>query len=311
MFIGRSLVSALNQSYNNFEIVLINDGSTDNSLSVVNEIIANNKKKNEILIINHSKNKGVSSARNTGIKNATGKYIYFLDSDDEMSLNSLEILSFNIKEKNIDIVIGNYTIVGTTTTKHRKIECDEIIENNEDIFNSFLTYKWYDGTANKLINKNFLNTNHIHFYEGIVYEDTLWSFEIATKASSLVLSSKNTYVYHLRPDSITHNINERNLNSMLFIMASMRKTVITNKLYINHVQIFNYFADLRFHFYKLLIKSKGDDLSIKKMILKVNDLFSESIFNNYFNYSITSLLKLIPYKIPFYISLKLMRFLYS
>ena len=99
-YIKRCLLSILNQTYNDFEIIIINDGSTDNSEQIVREL--NNKK----IRFYTTNNKGVSHARNFGIREAKGEYVCFVDADDYVSPNYLSTMIYNM-DKNVDLIITN------------------------------------------------------------------------------------------------------------------------------------------------------------------------------------------------------------
>ena len=101
-YLNRSIESIMNQTYNNIEIILVNDGSTDNSLEICTSY---QEKDNRIKLINQA-NKGVSFARNKGIDEATGDYIMFIDSDDYVEKNMIEDMVSKITEDDIDLVIS-------------------------------------------------------------------------------------------------------------------------------------------------------------------------------------------------------------
>ena len=106
-YIERCIISVLNQSYKNIEIIIINDCTPDKSIELINKLLNNKYSSTEnIHILNHEKNKGLSAARNTGIMNATGDYLYFLDSDDSITHDCIEVL-VNALSLNIDFVIGD------------------------------------------------------------------------------------------------------------------------------------------------------------------------------------------------------------
>ena len=91
----------ITQDYENLEIIFVNDASTDKTLNIAEEVLKNSKRK--FKIINHKKNSGVSTARNTGIENASGKYIFFCDADDLIKSNYVSALQNKISENNCDI----------------------------------------------------------------------------------------------------------------------------------------------------------------------------------------------------------------
>ena len=117
-YLEKCLDSILNQTYKNLEIILIDDGSTDNSPNICNSYCEKDKR---IKII-HKNNEGVSSARNKGIELSKGKYIVFIDSDDYVSNEHIEVLYDCIISNNVDLVISNLIDISE----------DGIILNNEE-----------------------------------------------------------------------------------------------------------------------------------------------------------------------------------
>ena len=112
------LTSCANQTYQNLEIITIDDGSTDNSLSILQDFT-----KKHPITIKQQQNSGGSAARNAGLKLATGKYIYFLDADDCLFPNSIELLVTAAENSNADIVIGNYQTIDHNGNKLQDIIC--------------------------------------------------------------------------------------------------------------------------------------------------------------------------------------------
>lgn len=111
-YIKKCIKSILNQTYSNFEIIIVNDGSTDNTLNIINEF--NDKR---IRIINQ-KNGGVSNAKNTALDIIKGDYVTFVDSDDTIPKDALEIL-INLMTDDVDFVSGNYNEVKFVTKPHK------------------------------------------------------------------------------------------------------------------------------------------------------------------------------------------------
>ena len=103
-YVGRAIESAICQTYSNVEIIIVNDGSTDNSAEICKQYMASDSR----IKYFYTENRGVSAARNIGIEKCTGDFIQFLDSDDEMSSEKTEKLMRLIKKKDVDIVFGGY-----------------------------------------------------------------------------------------------------------------------------------------------------------------------------------------------------------
>ena len=114
--IDRCLKSIINQTYRNIEVICINDGSFDNSYKILQNYL---KTDSRIKVINQT-NKGVSSARNNGIKNSTGKYIMFVDADDYLKDNMIELLVKSIKKDSSDLLICNYDVKCKNYIKEHK-----------------------------------------------------------------------------------------------------------------------------------------------------------------------------------------------
>jgi len=114
IYLEKCLNSIINQTYKNIEILLINDGSSDNSLRICKKY----QKKDKRIVLINKKNGGLSSARNAGIDKASGNYLLFIDSDDYIEIDMIEKLYNNIKSNNADISICNFFI--TKKNKDRK-----------------------------------------------------------------------------------------------------------------------------------------------------------------------------------------------
>ena len=104
-YLPNCLDSIKKQSFKDYEIIIINDSSPDNSAEIIDDFIHNNPELS-ISIINHPENKGLSAARNSGIRIAKGEYLYFIDSDDDILPDCLELLTQDIKNESLDVVIG-------------------------------------------------------------------------------------------------------------------------------------------------------------------------------------------------------------
>ena len=103
--IERSLMSALNQTYSNIEYLIVDDCGSDNSMDILKNILHNTSRKDQVKIIRHSSNKGLGAVRNTSIENASGKYIYFMDSDDVLAADALECCYRKCEEEDLNAVI--------------------------------------------------------------------------------------------------------------------------------------------------------------------------------------------------------------
>lgn len=177
-YVKRAIDSVLNQTFKNYELLVIDDCSTDSTMEVIKQIVGQEAK-----ILQTKKNSGTAAAsRNIAIENAKGEYLLFLDGDDELYSNeTLKEIDEHIKENKYDIIYLGYENVGHTenyyrisnkenSTREARLICDE----------SF-------SVSSKVWNVEFLRNNNIRFKEGMYYEDELFSIK------SNILSKVTTY----------------------------------------------------------------------------------------------------------------------
>ncbi len=196
------LDSVLSQSYEDYEIILIDDGSTDESGNICDKYAS----KDVRIRVIHQDNKGVSAARNAGLDIAIGKYILFLDSDDMLEK---EALSKMIKAiPGYDIVIGNYV---TFSNGHMDdISAFPEYADNKEISEidfwklSVDTLKPFNDIVWGRLYKREL-FNGLRFKEGFLHEDTFINHEIISRTQKLFALNEITFIYRMNPDSITHN----------------------------------------------------------------------------------------------------------
>ena len=196
-YLSSALDSVINQTYKNLEVLLIDDGSTDNSNKIAEEYV----KKDSRFILIHQENQGLSGARNTGLENATGKYIMFLDSDDFFDSNSCESLYNTIEETNADYAIGNYTNTSEDGTKwenpvfHRdKYKAFRL--SIKDYVNSFFIMN--SGVWNKIFRKSFLDKLGVRFVEKLPAEDAIFTTYCFIHSDRVFYTPDNVYNYRLR-----------------------------------------------------------------------------------------------------------------
>ncbi len=196
-YISRCLDSIINQTFSDIEIILINDESTDNSLSVCKEY---EKKDSRIKLID-KKNGGLAAARNTGIKNSTGDFISFIDDDDWIEVNFLEKLYNAIEKYNCDISFCE--VVRKNEKKHKIRLHLKDIEVAEDIDKKLelARYNSHRGVWNKLYRKTLFD-NGLDFLEGKDYEDGLFTLRALNECKNIVSVPDTFYYYFINPTSI-------------------------------------------------------------------------------------------------------------
>lgn len=200
-YVQKCINSLLRQTYYNVEIIAVNDGSTDNTLILLNKL----KKVDNRLIIISQNNEGLSSARNTGLKYCKGKYVCFVDSDDYVDENYIKKLYTAIKDKDGDISICDYYYVDEYNeiweNEKRKIEnVYTNIEALKDMFSG--SQKLEVMTWNKLYKKSLFIDNNIKFPIGKLHEDNYTTYKLFYYSKNIVLIKEKLYYYLQRKNSI-------------------------------------------------------------------------------------------------------------
>lgn len=265
-YVERCLYSALNQTYEDLELILIDDCGTDNSMNIVSDIIEKYVGNKKISIFKHERNRGLSAARNTGIKNATGDYLLFLDSDDEIPLNAVEMMLETTKE-NLDFVVGNIKVFGSDIFRFNFSLPFGLVVGNDSILDSYIEGKWYSMAVNKLIRKDFLLKNDLFFKEGILHEDELWSFKLALKANRMYVLRDYTYNYYIRNDSITGKVTVQNYESNAIIIVE-KYTLIK---VLDRLNLFLYILKLSLDFYFSLLVFRPPYKTLKALNFKLRE----------------------------------------
>lgn len=223
-FIEKCLLSVLNQTYKNIEVTLINDQTPDNSVEIAEKFIAKHQLQNW-KIYHLEENSGLSIVRNKGIDTAQGKYLFFLDSDDVITPDCIEIM-VNIAEKEqLEMVVGNTIMVNLSDGRERDFfrvnPNQNMITNNEEVFRAFVNGQYASSSWNKLVLLDFIRKNQLYFTRGLFAQDELQSFQTALVLSRLgfVNFDKTTLYYYLHSKSVIHNRNKRHFDNWATIVS--------------------------------------------------------------------------------------------
>lgn len=215
VYIEGCIKSVMNQTYRDIECILVNDASPDDSIDIAKHLIANYTGPIQFRILNHEHNTGVSAARNTGIEAATGDYLYFLDSDDEITPDCIEKLSHPIlKDPTIEMVEGCYVIISKDYGNHiteKTFSRPQIeVTSKESVRNFYFARKYENRLpVNKLTQKNFIQKNKLYFKENLRGgEDDFWHFHYFKYLSHLNIIPDITYKYNKHPNSLTTAANK-------------------------------------------------------------------------------------------------------
>lgn len=220
-YIIRCLDSVKNQTYQNLEIILVNDCTPDNSVALIEKYIAEHPDLN-LTIFHNETNQGLSVVRNKGIELSTGKYIYMLDSDDYISKDCIEKLVIVSENQNTDITVGETICLDSKDGKEKMyfpIKTDlKVMEGNEFIFQRFIYADWPIIAPNKLYNRSWINQNNLRFVKGLFSQDELWAFHCSFNLNKIAFIKDVTYVYYLHGASTIFNrkkINFENYQTIL------------------------------------------------------------------------------------------------
>lgn len=198
--------SIINQEYNDIEIIIVNDGSTDNSLKIINQY-----DDYRIKLIDQ-KNMGISEARNNGLKIATGDFICFVDSDDYIEPNMIKVLVDKIKETNSDIVVCDYYIFDDNYNKEEKIVGNDSIFG-KDLYAHPEMIKLIDFAPWNKIYKSKL-FDDISFPKNTKYEDFDAILKVFSKAKKIEKVNESLYDYYVNYSGETRTNNKKNMDML-------------------------------------------------------------------------------------------------
>lgn len=218
------LKSVMDQSYVNIECLIIDDGSKENyGIELIKNILAEYRGEIDFKLIILEENKGASGARNEGISLASGDYLYFLDSDDEITSNCISLLVADLENHpNADLVQGNVLCENEVLMPDISLNGKGFPDFSTDkswirnhLFLSLPIVPW-----NKLIKVELLRKESLYFHEGIVNEDVLWLFRLRKSVKSIVFNHEVTYLHKTNLNSVMNSPkNElKRINSYLKIL---------------------------------------------------------------------------------------------
>lgn len=200
-YLKQCIDSVINQTYKNLEIWLVDDGSDDSSGRICDEY----KEIDFRIKVIHKENGGLSSARNAALDLMKGKYVYFLDSDDFISLDLIETYINLFKEYNVDVVMGTFCeFYGNINTTHiNQTNKPEKFNRSEALKLMLLDKKLYNAAAGPLYKSDLYK--NIRFPIGILYEDYATTYYVMLKCQSVLYINDNRYYYRMRPGSIMNS----------------------------------------------------------------------------------------------------------
>lgn len=225
-YLRQCIDSVIAQSYPDIEVILINDGSTDNSMEICREYEV---KYSSIKLIN-KKNGGLSDARNVGILNSTGEYILFLDSDDYWCNHNFlfDLVQYIIKHPNLDYVFFKYKyyyqkkdiyIEPTFNLDHKEFVGKSGIQCLDYILSNMKNFQWYAWAG--IVRREFIVEKDLFFIKGRKYEDILWTPHIFINGEFIGFYNNTVYAYRLeREGQITGSNSYKSLEDNIFVSTT-------------------------------------------------------------------------------------------
>ncbi|RRT93466.1 glycosyltransferase family 2 protein [Empedobacter falsenii] len=227
-YISKCLDSVVNQTYKNIEVLFINDCTEDNSINIVEQYI-NSKNKNfdKITIIHNQTNIGLAATRNVGLKNATGDFIFHLDSDDYLELDAIESLITLQLQENADIVFSNLRFVySNESTVVKKLK---FISDKDEYLTNILFRSTGLNVVGNLYRKDLFED--VKFVEGLNFgEDYVTLPKLVFSSNKITFLEKPIYNYiKLNTNSYTSNINKKSILDIISAYENIHQFFIQNK----------------------------------------------------------------------------------
>ncbi|WCT10725.1 glycosyltransferase [Mucilaginibacter jinjuensis] len=270
--IDSCIQSVLNQSFTDFEIILVNDGSTDTSGDIC---LAYEQQDSRVVVINQE-NMGVSAARNTGINHATGYYIGFIDSDDTIEPDMYQLLMDNALSYNADISVCRLRVIFPEKAIIPAEDSKLVVLNHDDALSACLKGD-LDRSANNKIYKLPI-VRDIKF-EGSIYEDILYSCKVFLKAQKTVLQNSVKYNYILRGNSASMSAFNPKYMETIKVSAAMVELVSgENPKCLLDAQVFDIISNISLLNLLLLIGKKDYPAEYNTVIRNLDNY--KSIINS-------------------------------
>ena len=213
-YIRRTMESALSQTYPNIEFLVVDDASDDQSLNILESIRQTHPRGGAMRILTHSSNLGVSESRNEIIENATGDYLYFMDSDDVIDNDTISLLMHEIEAHQADVAFGSYERI-ELSGERSLFQYPRMFFEDADSFAEF-AYQRYAGfqasACNYLVRLSLIRKNYLRFYKADFWEDMAFTLNLVTMANRAVLLPDITYTYLCRENSLSNSWHQEKID---------------------------------------------------------------------------------------------------
>lgn len=203
-YLRQCLESIIKQSFSNYEVILVDDGSTDKSMEIIREY----EKKFKRVKILSQRNKGVSEARNLALKHAKGEYVLYIDSDDFLKFNMLELMVNEANKTKADIVMCNYNLYYGVNNKNNRVVSYNVLEDkiysSSEVIDMILNFNIQGQLWNKLFKRSLLLENNFEFESGRYVQDIFPVFKVINNSNKIAFINEYLYYYRQRETSTIH-----------------------------------------------------------------------------------------------------------
>lgn len=275
-YIEACLQSVQSQDYEQWECIVINDGSKDGTITLINEFGA----KDQRFLVFSQENRGLSATRNRGMEVAKGEFIFFLDQDDILDKTAISTL-VSAYDKN-DIVVGRTATTVIVDGQINKVshllhpkEGNITFENNQfEVLRTAMESGLKPVAQNRLYRKDFIEANKLLFKDGLLHEDELWFFETMLVARRVKFIDAETYYYRIdNQASMTKNLSDRNLYAYIVIMQEILDKYSTIEKYRTIALWYAVYIKKIFLDFAIREKSKLSDVALANMEAALRDYY--------------------------------------
>lgn len=264
-YLNRCLESILIQEWKNYDIIMVDDGSTDRSPQICDDYV----KAYDFISVIHKENGGLSDARNTGLSQAKGEYVYFPDSDDWLEPDTFIALAEALESQKFDIISFNREFIKGEEDVIISDPVENQVFEGKDAFVHMLKHSYITGFVNDKIYRKSLFVDHdILFPKGKYYEDLGTNYKLFLSAKKVYATNQKYYHYLIdNPDSITQSWNEKKFRDMLgfykevFYSDFVRSQLNQEELHISQLYYVNGLTHILASLYKAKLHKNYDEIT--------------------------------------------------
>ena len=277
-YLVRCLNSLINQSLTDIEIIIINDGSTDQSDEIIKQYLTHCN----IAYVKLEKNMGLGYARNLGIEKSSGKYIAFVDSDDWVDLDFFKILTDTMIRDHTDIVVGGvkneWNNINSTSLRYDYVYPNIISANQAlDLLTKNTNNNYFISPVvwNKIYKRELLSSNQLRFMDNSYWEDDIFSFKAISYARNISLVPNIYYHYYQRDTSIMNSISKKHITDLLMSFKQLKNSIVNEKLNATKIQYQAMFDRCACTLIKMIDNNEKDPDLKKKYIIYFFEEFTK------------------------------------